>query len=129
MLLLVLVSACANAEVDPSSEAFIGPLSNDLIVTATTDCAHGRIGVGDPLRVSGLDFSPDSVVTLRWVVKTRNDTGTWKSVVADDDGEISVPLRIRRSIAEPGEIVSIQAQGEGVSGLMVLAVELEVGDC
>jgi hypothetical protein len=114
---------------DTSSEAFTGPLSNDLIVAAATECSPGRIGIGDTVRVSGFDYIPDTVVTLRWIVETRDETGTWDSVQADDNGLFTAPLKISREMAKPGDILDIQAEGQGETGIMVLAAELEVGDC
>jgi phosphatidate phosphatase APP1 len=126
---LLLTSCGALDDGDSSSEAFIGPLSNDLIVAADTECSSGRIGVGDTVRVSGFDYLPDSVVTLRWRIATTDETGTWDSVQADDDGEFTALLKVNRQMAKPGEILAVQAEGQGESGIMVLAADLEVGDC
>lgn len=125
----LLLASCSALGEDTSSEAFIGPLSNDLIVAAATECSPGRIGIADTVRVSGFDYIPDTVVSLRWTVATRDETGTWDSVQADDDGEFTAPLKIGGQIAKPGDILAIQAEGQGETGIMVLAAELEVGDC
>lgn len=126
---LLLTSCGMFDDTDRTSEAFIGPLSNDLIVAADTDCPTGRIGVGDSVRVSGFDYLPDTVVSLRWTVATTDETGTWDSVQADDDGEFTALLKVNGQMAKPGETLAIQAEGQGETGIMVLAADLEVGDC
>lgn len=114
---------------DPTSEAFTGPLSNDLIVSASTDCGNGRIGAGDTVRASGFDYVSDTVVALRWSVPSNQATGTWASITADDDGEFTAPLVITRAMGEPGDTLTISSEGAGESGVMVLAADLEIGDC
>ena len=128
-LLLVVLSSCSNSTVDDTSDAFIGPLSNDLIASSSSPCAPGQITAGDTVRITGFDFTPESVVDLRWIVEAQDETGTWKRVVADDGGKLSATVRVTRSMARPGDVLTIQAQGEGASGLMVLAVDLDVTEC
>ncbi len=128
-LLLVVLTSCSSSNVDDTSDAFIGPLSNDLIASASSTCAPGQITIGDTVRISGFDFTPGSVVDLRWIVEAQDETGTWQSVVADDGGKLSATVRVTRDMARPGDVLTIQAQGEGASGLMVLAVDLDVTEC
>jgi protein involved in polysaccharide export with SLBB domain len=127
--ILLVLASCSNSDVDPSSDAFIGPLSNDLIAAASTSCSAGRIAPGDTVQISGYDFTPNSVVDLRWIVEADNETGTWKSVLADDNGKMSTSVKVTRDMASPGDVLTIQAQGKGPSGLMVLAVDLDVTEC
>ncbi len=128
-VLLVLLASCGNTDVNEFSDAFVGPRSSDLIASPSTNCALGRISPGDAVQISGFDFTPDSVVELRWIIEAQNDTGTWKSVLADSHGNMTAEVRITRKIARPGDLLTLQAQGEGASGLMMLAVELEVAKC
>ena len=126
---LLLTSCGALDDSDRSSEAFIGPLSNDLIVAADTECSSGRIGIGDTVRVSGFDYRPDTVVALRWTVATSNETGTWDSVQAEADGEFTAALKVNGQIAKPGDLLVIQAEGQGQTGIMILETKLDIGDC
>ena len=126
---LLLSSCSALEDRDSSSEAFTGPLSNDLIVAADTECSPGRIGIGDTVRVSGFDYIPDTVVALRWTVATTDETGTWDSVQAEDDGEFTASLKINSQIAKPGDLLVIQAEGQGETGIMILEAQLDIGDC
>jgi hypothetical protein len=126
----LLLTSCGTLDGgDRTSEAFIGPLSNDLIVEADTECFGGRIGAGDTVRVSGFDYLPDTVVTLRWTVATTDETGTWDSVQAEADGEFTAALKINGQIAEPGDLLVIQAEGQGETGIMILETKLDIGDC
>lgn len=126
---LLLTSCGALEDPDSSSEAFTGPLSNDLIVAASTECSPGRIGIGDTVRVSGFDYLPDAVVAMRWTVATTDETGTWDSVQAEADGEFTASLKINSQIAKPGDLLVIQAEGQGETGIMILEAKLDIGDC
>jgi hypothetical protein len=127
---LLLLTACSNAgEADPTSEAFTGPVSNDLIATPITDCSAGRIEPGDSIRISGFDFRPDAVVELRWTVEARQETGTWPAVTADEDGEFTETLKVAPDTAEVGDRLLITAEGPGEAGLMMLATEVDIADC
>ncbi|HEX5016062.1 MAG TPA: hypothetical protein VFX15_00575 [Actinomycetes bacterium] len=127
---LGILSGCNNGAPNQNSEAFTGPLSNDLIVdTGDTECPTGRIGPGDTVEISGFDYLPESLVELRWTVPSENTTGTWPPVTADEDGDFSASLKIGRAIASPGDEVLINSEGTGQTGLMVLSTHLEVSAC
>ena len=128
-LVSVVLGGCADGGRAENSEAFTGPLSNDLIVSASTDCQDGRIEPGDTVRISGFDYLPDSAVTLRWTVPNDNSTGTWDPVTADQDGDFTTSLKVGRSMVRVGDTVVINSEGTGQTGLMVLRAVLEVGTC
>ena len=126
----VVVACSASTDPDPTSDAFVGPLSNDLIVEAPdTTCGDGEIGVGDTLRVEGFDYRPGAEVDLRYTVDPGQRLGTWDSVTARDDGTFSASLEMSRSIVQPGDTLTIKAEGSGESGLMQLSAEVDVGSC
>ena len=129
--LAVCLAGCSDGtEPDPSSEAFTGPLTTDLIVVrASTECGNGRIGPGDTVRVNGADYVPDAVVTLRWSVASAQATGRFSTVTADEKGEFTEDVRITRDMADPGQMITISSDGSGESGLMTLTSEFEMGDC
>ena len=125
-----LIGGCAG-EADPpaDSEAFVGPLSNDLIVSASTDCTQGDVGVGDAVKIQGFDYRPGAEVELRYTVTPGQEIGTWPSLVADDDGEFTTTLRMARTIVQAGDTIVIKAEGAGESGLMQLQTKLTVQGC
>jgi hypothetical protein len=124
------LAGCSDSNTpDATSEAFTGPLSNDLLVSASTDCGNGRIGAGDTLRVTGRDYMADAVVALRWSVPSDQDTGTWPSITADDEGQFSVPLKVTSAMGDPGDTLTISSEGAGETGVMVLTADIQVGDC
>lgn len=125
---MLLLSACAT-EPDLDNEAFTGPVSNDLIATPISDCSAGRMTPGDTIRVEGFDFRPEALVELRWTVEERQETGTWQSVTADDDGEFVEALKVSPDIVEVGDRLLITAEGPGEAGLMMLATEIDIADC
>ena len=127
---LTLLSGCSDGSGPGSdSEAFTGPGNHELITNSSTDCGNGRIGAGDTVRVSGSDYVPDAAITLRWSVASEQATGTWSKVTADEDGGFTAGLKITRSMAKPGDEVTIQSEGSGQTGLMVLSTTFEMGDC
>ncbi len=126
---VALLTGCDSGEPTVNSDAFTGPLSNDLIARASTDCGNGEIGAGDTLTVSGSDYLPDAVVTLRWTVLSDSETGTWPSVTADENGRFSAPLKISGSIADPGEKITVTSQGAGETGVMMLETKVVMGSC
>ena len=128
---LALLAGCAEVSgSETTSEAFTGPLTNDLIVKPpVTDCGNGQIEAGDTVTVSGFDYMPGAVVTLRWTVESENETGTWPSVTADKEGEFTAPLKISRSVGDPGDTIRITSQGAGESGVMMLKADLVMATC
>ena len=79
--------------------------------------------------MSGSDYLPDAVITMRWTVLSDSETGTWPSVTADENGRFSTDLKISRSIAEPGEKITITSQGAGETGVMMLETTVVMGTC
>ena len=126
---LALLAGCDSGEPGVNSNAFTGPLTNDLIARASTDCGNGQIGPGDTLTVSGSDYLPDAVITMRWTVLSASETGTWPSVTADQNGRFSVPLKITRPMANPGETITVTSQGPGQTGVTMLSTDVVMGDC
>jgi hypothetical protein len=130
VLLAPLLSACSDPNApDPSSAAFTGPLTNDLIVTAKTDCTGARIEAGDTVRLSGSDYAPDSLVVLRWTDENTQQTGVWPSVSTNQNGDFTASVKIGRNMAAPGESLLINSEGSSPSGLLVLKAELDVVSC
>ena len=128
---LALLAGCAEGSgFETSSEAFIGPMSDELKVKRpVTDCDNGQIEAGDTVTVSGFDYMPGAIVTLRWTVESENETGTWPSVTADKEGEFTAPLKISNSIADPGDMIRISSQGAGESGVMMLKTDIVMATC
>ena len=124
-----LVLAGCGEDVPANERAFTGPLSNDLVVTTPAECATGDVAPGEEVVVSGFDYEPGAVITLRWTVEERQETGTWPSVTAERSGEFTTSVRLTRSIADIGERVAITAEGAGISGLLVLAATVDVEKC
>lgn len=128
LTLLVGLAGCAEEPV-ATDRALTGPVSNDLVVTTPAECPRNQVAPGDEVVVSGFDYRPGAVVTLRWTVKAREETGTWPSVEAERSGEFTATLPFSRTIAGEGERVTVSAEGAGLSGLMVLAATIDVGEC
>jgi hypothetical protein len=128
---LLVGSGCTDSNApDPTSEAFTGPLSTDLIVASSSkNCPNNRVGIGDTLRISGFDYMPDSVVDLRWTVVGPGDTGTWDSVTANSDGDFTAHVKITRDVASPGDELVINSRGSSESGILVLQAKVGVGGC
>jgi len=128
---LVLLTGCAEigGGGGGSEEEFIGPLSNELIARASTDCDNGEIGAGDTLTVSGAYYLPEAVITLRWTVLSAGETGTWPSVTADENGSFTADLKISGSMADEGEEISITSEGAGATGVTMQETTVEMGTC
>jgi hypothetical protein len=130
VLLVSALTACSDPNApDPTSEAFTGPLTNDLIVKANTDCSGGRIAAGDSVRVSGTDYLPKSLVVLRWTDENTQETGVWPTVSTDDKGDFAATLKVGRGMASPGETLLINSEGSSPSGILVLEAQLDVASC
>jgi len=127
---LALLAGCSASDVTGgNSEAFTVPLSHNLIADPPTGCDGGQLEAGDTLTVSGFDYLPGAVVTLRWTVLSASETGTLATTTADRDGEFEVPLKITRSIADPGDEITITSQGAGETGVMMLETKFVMGTC
>jgi hypothetical protein len=135
ILLAIALTACQGNDGTKASSvrpenvllaSFLDPCHHETSARNGTVATSARNGT---VEVLGMDFQPQTTVTLNWSVVKRDLQGSWDSVVTSKEGEFTVDLDLPAEDLKPGDLVDVWAQGSSKDGIMALRTKVPIGSC